>query len=992
MAYNPKSYRKFMAASASAALVASAVAPAAVAAGAQDDFSDLSDSYRHYDAVNALYNAGVIGGFPDGTFKAEEQIKRGDVALMIFKALELEEGDADALTFEDVPARLGGVVAKLVEEGIVSGYSDEKFGTDELVTRGQVAKMLVEAFNLDLDVEDQGFGDINASATLAPYVNALAAEGITEGYPNGNFGVNDNIKRGDFSKFLADAMGLLDEVTAPAVDEISATNNKEIFVDLTGDVDLEAAEDKDNYTVKNAAGNDVGFSVKVLDGSSVAANSTRVVVQLNSAVKNQDVLTVTVDKAVAGEEVTQKVEFFDTTVPTADSAEALGIRTVKVEFSEPIDAAKFAEKTTLQQRNVFEFVGENVYVVSVDFKNNNREAYITVNTDLEDGDYEVKVNGGELFDYAGYKVAETVVDLTVEEDAEAPKLVGYKNASQKQVTLVFDEPIVPIKGSEYNKASFYHTNSSSINRANSVKEGDAPNELVVTFGDSHLPDGTGYVYVAAESIKDLWNNENVQQLRIAVETEYDEDAPEISNVKLSDQYTLVITFNELLDSKSAETLKNYTLEDSNGNKLELTGTPEYDDKKSVTLKSNDKIEGDLTLTVDKVKDINGNATDELEFKFYGEDVTAPDHEDFEYTLYKSDQKIIVDFNDKAMATDGQYSVVDLSKYYYDGIDLANSKYADYISVQPIDGDTKVAITFDIKAYNKDQKVENRINELFELGKGFQVVSRVADAAGNLSVNITSDKSSGKTLVSNSTVGLASKNPVVATDNDTIVVTLDQAIVDFDAEDYVLYYDYKKNDDETISFGTLSVLNVSLSADGKKLTFLLEDELNDNGKFVVDSVEKTVSVATIGEIESVSQFGDKVSIAFNNANAKAVDAIAPSLAVKDGKYDVSSDGNAITLTFTEDVEASIADAAGSRFVVKDSQGNALTYATGTTPTKENTFTVVLPAEGSAAPTVTIYVYGATDLEGYTVDFASNNYFTDTSGNKVEDFSVTVPKAE
>ena len=50
MAKQPKSLNKILATSAGAAVVAGALAPAAVSAAAADDFTDVSEDTRHYDA------------------------------------------------------------------------------------------------------------------------------------------------------------------------------------------------------------------------------------------------------------------------------------------------------------------------------------------------------------------------------------------------------------------------------------------------------------------------------------------------------------------------------------------------------------------------------------------------------------------------------------------------------------------------------------------------------------------------------------------------------------------------------------------------------------------------------------------------------------------------------------------------------------------------------------------------------------------------------
>src|SRR5690554_6231146 len=79
MANQPTKYRKFLVGAASAALVASAVAP--VASAATPELSDVKGN-THAEGINALLAAGVINGYPDGTFLPNKTLTRSDVVKM----------------------------------------------------------------------------------------------------------------------------------------------------------------------------------------------------------------------------------------------------------------------------------------------------------------------------------------------------------------------------------------------------------------------------------------------------------------------------------------------------------------------------------------------------------------------------------------------------------------------------------------------------------------------------------------------------------------------------------------------------------------------------------------------------------------------------------------------------------------------------------------------------------------------------------------------
>ncbi|MFC4769170.1 S-layer homology domain-containing protein [Effusibacillus consociatus] len=55
------------------------------AAVASNYFTDVPSDAWYHTAVNALKDWGITSGYPDGTFKPENNITRGEVASMIYR-------------------------------------------------------------------------------------------------------------------------------------------------------------------------------------------------------------------------------------------------------------------------------------------------------------------------------------------------------------------------------------------------------------------------------------------------------------------------------------------------------------------------------------------------------------------------------------------------------------------------------------------------------------------------------------------------------------------------------------------------------------------------------------------------------------------------------------------------------------------------------------------------------------------------------------------
>ena len=142
MAYQPKSYRKFVATAATATLVATAFAPFASAAS----FTDVEDKYK--DAVDFLVSKGV-NGYADGTFKTQKTITRIEAAEILGKALGLDKvTDAPASGFTDVPARVATLINAFKAEGITTGKTATTFAPNAEITRGELAVWIQRAYDL----------------------------------------------------------------------------------------------------------------------------------------------------------------------------------------------------------------------------------------------------------------------------------------------------------------------------------------------------------------------------------------------------------------------------------------------------------------------------------------------------------------------------------------------------------------------------------------------------------------------------------------------------------------------------------------------------------------------------------------------------------------------------------------------------------------------------------------------------------------------------
>lgn len=109
-------------------------------------------------AVKRLVAFGLIEGYPDGTYKPENEINRAQFAKLLVYALGLEKAamaiQGEPTGFSDVKEDYwaGGYINIAVDQGLIKGYPDGRFGPTEKVTYAHTLTMLVRALGYNDEI------------------------------------------------------------------------------------------------------------------------------------------------------------------------------------------------------------------------------------------------------------------------------------------------------------------------------------------------------------------------------------------------------------------------------------------------------------------------------------------------------------------------------------------------------------------------------------------------------------------------------------------------------------------------------------------------------------------------------------------------------------------------------------------------------------------------------------------------------------------------
>lgn len=128
---------------------------------------------------------------------------RGEVAMKLAEALGLDTTDTNS-QFVDIKStdQYVGAVNALHELGIFNGDANGKFNPNSPITRGEIAKVLVNAFNLSQIGSPENFTDVSSNHWAFESVSVLSSNNITAGTGDGSFGVNEHVTKKQLEIFL----------------------------------------------------------------------------------------------------------------------------------------------------------------------------------------------------------------------------------------------------------------------------------------------------------------------------------------------------------------------------------------------------------------------------------------------------------------------------------------------------------------------------------------------------------------------------------------------------------------------------------------------------------------------------------------------------------------------------------------------------------------------------------------------------------------------
>lgn len=136
-----------------------------------------------------------VKGYPDGTFKPNQQVVRSEIATMLARFVTVNKDMAKQLKDIRTNDWYFDSFKTLVDAGIISGYGDNNYRPHDGVTRAQAVTMIVKLKGLQ--PKSGGFKDVPGNAWYAGYAGAAREAGIVVGYNDGSFGGDRVVTRAE---------------------------------------------------------------------------------------------------------------------------------------------------------------------------------------------------------------------------------------------------------------------------------------------------------------------------------------------------------------------------------------------------------------------------------------------------------------------------------------------------------------------------------------------------------------------------------------------------------------------------------------------------------------------------------------------------------------------------------------------------------------------------------------------------------------------------
>ena len=187
-------------------------------------FSDVTEKNQNYNIIHEMVEMGIIKGYSDNTFRGGNAITRYQAATLIYRYIgegQLAVRNPSVKIPNDVSPKSEHYKATVVllKVGLLTADQNNKLNPNQPITRAEMAKILVGAFDLQVKATYDFTDTINGDEETRDAVRALYSNGITTGYlEDATFRPEKSLTRQQFAVFMHRSINVDPDYVAPPIE------------------------------------------------------------------------------------------------------------------------------------------------------------------------------------------------------------------------------------------------------------------------------------------------------------------------------------------------------------------------------------------------------------------------------------------------------------------------------------------------------------------------------------------------------------------------------------------------------------------------------------------------------------------------------------------------------------------------------------------------------------------------------------------------------
>jgi len=177
-------------------------------------FPDVPSDHENSDAIEYLYEEGIVNGYENGDFGPNNTVTRAEAAKIIVGGFSIGHDGSYSAEFTDVQSGdwFFPFVMGAKDDGVINGHEDGLFRPGDNVNLVETLKMVVLAGDVEVDdeVDEFIFTDVEKDAWYAPHALYARNKNIVWPDESGNINSGTEMTRGEFSEVIYRMITVLD--------------------------------------------------------------------------------------------------------------------------------------------------------------------------------------------------------------------------------------------------------------------------------------------------------------------------------------------------------------------------------------------------------------------------------------------------------------------------------------------------------------------------------------------------------------------------------------------------------------------------------------------------------------------------------------------------------------------------------------------------------------------------------------------------------------